>query len=116
MFNVCSVHEFLTLNSQAMKDMSLLVSEMNETSASVSMGEVKGILVKQEDPVYFEQFSFGYTNSNINVGALLDLSGSLFHCGTVRPSTPFSAFKWNGKLDKDSNIYSCTLVIIHWIH
>ncbi|XP_062324461.1 adhesion G-protein coupled receptor G6 [Osmerus eperlanus] len=53
--------------SQAMKKMSSLVSEMNETSAFVSMGEVKGILVKQEDPVYIEPFSFGYTNSTINI-------------------------------------------------
>ncbi|CDQ88469.1 unnamed protein product [Oncorhynchus mykiss] len=54
--------------SKAMKDIASLVNMMNESSASVSMGSVTGVVVKPKEKTDIEEVSFGYSsNSNIKI-------------------------------------------------
>ncbi|XP_029532131.2 adhesion G-protein coupled receptor G2-like [Oncorhynchus nerka] len=54
--------------SKAMKDIASLVNMMNESSASVSMGSVTGVVVKPKEETDIEEVSFGYSsNSGIKI-------------------------------------------------
>ncbi|XP_064847776.1 adhesion G-protein coupled receptor G6-like isoform X2 [Oncorhynchus masou masou] len=54
--------------SKAMKDIASLVNMMNESSASVSMGSVTGVVVKPKEKTDIEEVSFGYSyNSGIKI-------------------------------------------------
>uniref|UniRef100_A0A8C7J4I9 Adhesion G-protein coupled receptor G2 n=1 Tax=Oncorhynchus kisutch TaxID=8019 RepID=A0A8C7J4I9_ONCKI len=54
--------------SKAMKDIASLVNMMNESSASVSMGSVTGVVVKPKEKTDIKEVSFGYSsNSGIKI-------------------------------------------------
>lgn len=54
--------------SKVMKDIASLVSMMNESSASVTMGSVTGVIVKPKERIDIEEVSFGYSsNSGIKI-------------------------------------------------
>ncbi|XP_052380301.1 adhesion G-protein coupled receptor G2 isoform X1 [Oncorhynchus keta] len=58
----------LSTHRKAMKDIASLVNMMNESSASVSMGSVTGVVVKPKEETDIEEVSFGYSsNSGIKI-------------------------------------------------
>lgn len=64
----------LFVNSEVMGKMSDLVSNLNESSAAVSLGNgVQGIIVRETEPEDVDEISFAYSSpvSELNVGALL---------------------------------------------
>ncbi|XP_071268652.1 adhesion G-protein coupled receptor G5-like isoform X2 [Salvelinus alpinus] len=50
--------------SKAMKDIASLVNMMNESSASVTMGSVTGVIVKPKERTDVEEVSFGYSSNS----------------------------------------------------